>query len=158
MSGGVRVLCPEGGAEGVDFSYGCSSEFTFELTAHGKAGLLSEEVLAEVDFAVVHGDIGEVHRGDLEHVARSLSVRLGDEGSVEVDESFVVEEFVDGESHGVTDSEDGTEGVGAESHVGHAPEVFEGGVLLLERISHRVAFSDYLDLLGLDLDGLAATH
>ncbi len=75
---------------------------------------------------------------------------------MEIDEALVIEELVDGESHRVADAEDGTEGVGPEAHVCDAAEILQGGVLLLERETHRVAFADDLDLLRLDLHMLAA--
>ena len=154
---GVGVLRPEGGAEGVDLAHGGGAELALELAAHGEAGLLAEEVLGEIHIALlVQRDVLEVHRGDLEHVAGALRVGFGDERGVQIDEALVVEELVDGESHGVADAEDGAEGVRPEAHVRDAAEVLQGGVLLLEREAHRVAFADDLDLLGLDLHGLAA--
>ena len=42
--------------------------------------------------------------------------------------------------------------------MGYAAQIFEGSVLLLERISHRVAFSQHLYPGGLYLDGLAASE
>ena len=65
---------------------------------------------------------------------------------------------MDGEGHGVADTENGPEGVGPEAHVGDAAEVLEGGVLLLEGEAHWVAFSQHLYLPGLDFHGLAAAH
>ena len=76
---------------------------------------------------------------------------------MEVHKPLLIEELVDGEGHGVTDAEDGPEGVGPEAHMGNASEELKGGVLLLERETHRVAFSKHFNCLCLDLHGLAAS-
>ena len=50
---GVRVLCPEGRAEGVYLAEGRSSELAFELTAHRQGGLFSEEIPAVIYLALL---------------------------------------------------------------------------------------------------------
>ena len=75
---------------------------------------------------------------------------------MQIHESFLLEERMDGIGHCVPYPEDCSERVGPESHVCDCPEIFEGGVLLLERISHRVTFTVQFDFLCLDLDTLAA--
>ena len=77
---------------------------------------------------------------------------------MQVHEAFLIEELVDGEGHGVADAEDGTEGVGPEAHVRYAAEELQGGVLLLERETHGVAFAQHFHFRGLDLHGLPAAH
>ena len=156
---GVGVLGPEGGAEGVDFTYSRGSQFAFQLSGNGEGGLLPEEVFGEVHVALlVQGDVLQVQGGYLEHVSGTLGIAFRNEGGVEIDESLLVEEAVDGEGHLVADSQNGAEGVGPQTHVGHAAEVFQGGVLFLEREAHRVALSQHLDVRGLDFNGLAAAH
>ena len=155
---GVGVLGAEGGAEGVDFAYGCGSELTFELTAYREAGHLAEEVLLVVGLALlVLGNVAKVERGDLEHLACALGVGLGDQGSVEVDESLVVEILVDGVGHLAAEPVDGSEGVGAGTKVSYRPQILEGGVLLLERVAHGVAFAVDLNFGRLDFDCLTAS-
>ena len=100
-------------------------EFTFELAAHGKTCLLAEEVLAEVHFAVVHRNFGEVECRHLEHVACTFCVRLCNERSMEIYESLALEERVDGKRHGIPDSENGTESVGSQPHVSNCSQIFE---------------------------------
>ena len=125
MSRSVGVLCPECRTESIDFTYSCSSELTFELAAHGKTCLLAEEVLAEVHFAVVHRNFGEVECRHLEHVACTFRVRLCNERSMEIYESLALEERVDGKRHGIPDSENGTESVGSQPHVSNCSQIFE---------------------------------
>ena len=154
---GVGVLRPEGGAEGVDLAHGGGAELALELAAHGEAGLLAEEVLGEIDIALlVQRDVLEVHRGDLEHVAGALRVGFGDERGMQIDEALVVEELVDSERHRVADAQDGPEGVRPQAHVRDAAQVLQRRVLLLQGEAHRVALADDFDFLGLDFHGLAA--
>ena len=156
---GVGVLRAEGRPEGVDLAERGRSELPFELSAHGQARLLAEEVLAVVDFALlVPGDVVEVKGRHREHLARTLGIGCGDEGSVQIYEALGMEIFVDCEGHLAAEPEDCAEGVGSGTHVRHCPEVFEGGVLLLQGIAHGVALTVDGNLLCLDLHALSATH
>ena len=156
---GVGILCAEGGAEGVDFAYCGCTKFTLQLAGHGEACLLAKEVFAEVHVSLlVQGDVLEVHCGYLEHVSCALSIGLSDERSVEIDKALVVEELVDGKSHGVADAQDGAEGVGPEAHVRYAAEILKGCILFLEGETHWVALSQDFNLGCLDFHGLAAAH
>ena len=146
VAGSVGVFCAEGRTEGVDFAYGCCSKLAFKLAAYGKGSLLAKEILAEVYFTVVYGYVCKVHGSNLEHIACTLCVRLGDKGSMKIYKTLVVEEFMDGKGHCVTDTKDGTEGVCPEPHVCNCPEVLKCGILLLEREAHRIAFAQNLNL------------
>ena len=152
----IGVLGTEGRTESIDLAYGSSAELAFKLAADGKAGLFAEEVLAEIDLALMHRNICKIHGSNLEHVACTLCVRLCDERSMEIYEALVVEELMDSESHCVPDTEHCAESVGAEPHMGNRTEVLEGSILLLEREAHRIAFAIDFDLLCLDLYSLAA--
>ena len=98
----------------------------------------------------------KVHRGYLEHITCTLCIRLGDKGSMKIYESLVVEEFMNGECHGVTDAEHSPEGIGPEPHVGYCPQILKGSVFLLKREAHWVTFSKNLYLLCLYFNGLSA--
>ena len=159
MPWSVGVLSPESRTESVDLADGRRSKLTLKLSAHGKARLLSEEVLAEINFPVLFlGNVLKIESRDLEHVSRSLCVRFCDKRCVEVNESLVVEELVNGERHGVTDSQHCSERVCPRTEVRDCAEIFKRSVLLLERVPDRVAFSEHLDLLCLDLDCLSASY
>ena len=67
-----------------------------------------------------------------------------------------MEILVDGEGHLAAEAEHRPEGVSARAHMRDRAQIFEGRILLLEGITHRVAFSQNLDFRGLDLHGLAA--
>ena len=130
---------------------------SMQLISHGKAGLLSEEILGEVRLALlVLRHIVQVECGYLEHLSCTLAVRCRDERGVEIYESLAVEVLMDGEGHLVAHAEDCTEGVGPWTHVSDCSEILERSILLLERIAHRVALTVNLDGACLDLHCLAA--
>ena len=160
MAGGVGVLGPEGGSEGVDFSECRSAQLALELSAHGKRRPAAEEVFAVVNFSLFvfrQGSV-EVEGRHLEHIAGSFRIRGGDERGVEVHEALGVEVLVDCEGHLAAQAEHRTEGVGAGAHMCHRPEVLERSVFLLQGIAHRVAFAIDGYLRGADFHGLAAAH
>ena len=64
---------------------------------------------------------------------------------------------MDCKGHLVTDSEDCTECVCPRSHVGNRSQIFERGILFLERVSHWVALSVDFDFAGLDFNALSAS-
>ena len=135
------------------------NEFALKLPAHRQTGLLAEEILGVVDAALlVAGHVLEIEGRYLEHLACTLGIGGCDQRGVEVDEALAVEILVDGEGHLAAQAVDGAEGVGAGTQVRDGPQVFEGRVLLLQRIAHRVAAAVDRDLLVLDLHGLAAAH
>ena len=159
VTGSVGILCAESGAEGVDFTNCGGSKLTFQLAGNGEGGLLAEEVLGEVNVALlVQGDVLQVHGGYLEHVSCAFGIGFRDERGMEIHEALFIEELVDGKGHGVADAENCAEGVGPEAHVGYAAEVLKGGVLFLEGEAHGVAVSKDLDFRSLDFHGLAAAH
>ena len=159
VAGRVGILCTEGGAKGVDFTYSGGTQLTLQLTGYGEGGLLSKEVLAEVYVALlVQRNVLEVHGGYLEHVSCALSVGLGDEGSVQVYKAFLVKEGMDGVGHGVTDAKDGAKGIGSEAHVGYAAEILQRSVLFLKRETHGIAVSQNFHFRGLDFYSLTTSH
>ncbi len=158
VAGCIGILGAEGRTEGVDFTHGRGTQFAFQLAADGQGSLLAEEILAEIHFAVVLGHVLEVHRGHLEHIACTFGVAFGDERGIQIDEALVVEELVDGEGHGVTDAEHGTEGIRAQAHVGDAAQVLQRCILLLQGIAHGIALAIDFNAGGLDFHGLAAAH
>ena len=64
---------------------------------------------------------------------------------------------MDSERHLAPQAEYGSEGIGPGTQVCDGPEVLEGGVFLLERVSHGVAGAVDGNLVRLDLDILAAS-
>ena len=152
--GGVGVLRPEGGAEGVHVAEGHGEVLGVELAGDGEVGALAEEVLAVVHGAVVVlGQVLQVQGGHPEHLAGALAVAGGDDGGVDVDEAPVLEEGVDGVGRHAAHPEGGGEQVGAGPQVLDGAQVLHAVALLLEGVVggggalHR-------DGGGLDLQGL----
>ena len=76
---------------------------------------------------------------------------------MEVEETSVVEVFVDGESHGVTQTEHAAEIVGSRTQMGDLTEELHGMTLLLQRILFRIGTTVNLYCFGLHLYRLALT-
>ena len=127
MSRGIGILSPECRAECIDFANGSRSKFAFELSAHGKAGLLPEKILIVVDFALLvpWKRFVKIQSGHLEHLSCTLTVRLSDERCVEINEALFLEECMNRIGHGVPDSEYRSKGVCPHSHVGNRPEILQ---------------------------------
>jgi hypothetical protein len=126
---GVGVLRPEGGAEGVDVAEGHGEVLRVELAGDREVGGLAEEVLGVVHGAVVlPGRVGDVQRGDLEHLTGALAVAGGDDGGVNVDKAAALEELMDGVGRHAPHPEGGGE------QVRPGPEMLDGAQIL-----HRVA-------------------
>ena len=147
----VAVLGTEGGTEGVDGSQGGGAKLALELTAHGEACLLAEEVVRIDDASVlVLLQVIEVLGGHLEHLSRTLAVACSDEGGVEIEVAMLMEIGMDSHRHVVADTHYGTECVGAQAHVGMLAHILEGLSLLLHGIV-GAAGAQHLNLSGLNL-------
>ena len=106
----------------------------------------------------MHRNFCEVKCRYLEHVSCTFRIGLSDERCVKIYETFALEERVDSESHGVPYSQDCSESIGPQSHVGYCPEIFQRSVFLLERVSHRVALAVDFDAFSLDFHVLSASE
>ena len=106
---------------------------------------------------MMHRNVGEIHGGNLEHVSCTLCVGFSDKRCVKVYEAFALEERMDSESHGISDTENRSECVCTESHVCHSSQIFQRCVFLLERIFHRIALTVDFDGVSLDLHMLSAS-
>ena len=85
------------GPEGVDAGQRQAVGLHVELAGHGEERRAAEEVLREVDRAVGRArQVGQVQRGDAEHLAGALGVAGGDDRRVDPEEAALVEEAVDG--------------------------------------------------------------
>ena len=103
---------------------------------------------------LILGELLEGECGDLELSTCTLTVGGCDQRSVEVIETTIVEELMDGECQGMTDAEHGAEGVGARTQVSLLAEEFQGVTLLLQRIGQRIGSAIYMERFGLNLHGL----
>ena len=73
---------------------------------------------------------------------------------MEIVEPVVVEILVDGESHGVADTQNGTEGVGAGTQVCDVTQELQRVTLLLQGVCLGIGRAVDLDLCGLNLYAL----
>ena len=154
MAGGVGVLRPEGGAEGVDVAESHGKSFAVKLAGNGQVGGLAEEVLGVIDLAVLGlGDVVQVKGGDLEHFARALAVGAGDQGRVDIHKVPILEELVDGHSGKAADTEHRLKGVGAGTQMVDGAQELHGVALGLQGVvAGGGAFHG--NALGLNLKGL----
>ena len=154
----VRVLGTERRSEGVDGSQGGGCQLAFQLSGYGQAGLLAEEVVVIDDGSVlVLLQVVQILGGHLKHLPGTFAVGGCDDGGVEVEEAFFVEELVDGNGHVVTDAVHGSKCVGSRTQVGDFAQKLHGVSFLLKRIG-VVASTQYLYLAGLDFGFLSGTN
>ena len=154
MARRVRVLGTERRTEGIDCTESRGTQLALQLSAHCERSLLSEEVVVVDDFSVfVLLQVVEVLRRHLEHVASSLAVAGGNKRRVEIVEAMLMEVGMNGHSHVMAYAHHGSEGVGAQTHVGMLTHILEGLPLLLHGIS-TVAETINDKFLGLDLTTL----
>jgi len=81
---------------------------------------------------------------NLEHLSSTLAVRGGDDRSVDVEETSLLEEKMSGESEVVTNTTHSTNGVGTRTQMSNFSQVLIGMLLLGQRILARVTRSDDL--------------
>ena len=154
MALGVGVLGAEGGAEGVHIAKGHGEVLGIQLTGHGEAGLLAEEILGIVHLAILGlGDVVEVEGGHLEHLAGALTVGAGDDGGLDIDEAPALEELVDGVGRRGADAEGSGEQVGAGAQMLDSTQELHAVALLLQGVI-RGGLALHLDGVGLHLQRL----
>jgi len=139
----VAVLGAEGRAERVDVPERERETLAVELSGHGQAHGLCEEVLVEIDRAVGEPRrVGGVERRHAEHLARALAVAAGQYRRVHVDEAAVVEEAVDRLRSDRAHAERALEQVRARAQVLYRAQVLERVALLLQRVVARALAED----------------
>mgnify|MGYP001646557849 CR=1 FL=1 len=135
---GVGILGAEGGTEGVDVAESHGEVLGVELAGDGQAGLLAEEVLRIIDLAILGlGDVLEVERRDLEHLARALAVGAGDDGGVDVGEAAALKELMHREGRGGAHAEGRVEKVRARAEMLDGAQELDAVALLLQGIVRR---------------------
>ena len=151
---GVGVLGAERGAEGVHIAEGHGKVLGVQLAGHGEAGLFAEEVLGVVHLPVLGpGDVVEIQRGHLEHLAGALAVGAGDDGGLDIDEAPALEELVNGVGRHGADAEGGGKQIGAGPQVLDGAQELHAVALLLQGIVGG-GLTLHLDGVGLDLQRL----
>ncbi len=132
---GIGVLRPECGPKGIYASESHGEILRVELAGHGEVGMLAEEILGEVNGAVLFfRRVAEIQGGHLEHLAGPFAIAGGNDGGVNVDEAPVLEEAVDGVGSHAAHPEGGGEQVGAGTQVLDGAQVLHAVALLLQGV------------------------
>ncbi len=151
---GVGILGAEGGAEGVHITEGHGEVLGIQLTGHGQAGFLAEEVLGVVHLPVLGlGDVVQVQGGHLEHLAGALAVAAGDDGGLHIHEAPALEELMHRVGRHGANAERGGEQVGTGPQVLDGPQELHAVALLLQGVIRRGLALD-LDAVGFHLQRL----
>ena len=124
------------------------------MPADGQRGGPAKEVLPVVDLCLDLGQPLEVQRRHLEHLTGTLAVTGGDDRRVNVDESTVLEEAVDGRRQRVADAGNRPKRVRPRPQVGDLPEELETVTLLLQRIVLGIRLADHFQRLDPQFDPL----
>ena len=158
---GVGILRPEGGTEGIHVTKGHGEVLGIQRAGHGEAGLFAEEVLAVIHLPVFGpGNVVEIQRRHLKHLAGAFAVGAGDDGSVDIYEATALEELVDGVGCYAADPEGSGEQVGAGPQMLDGPQELHAVALFLQGIVGG-GLALHLDGDGLDLErllGLGRQH
>ena len=121
----VAVFGAERGTESIDVAKSHSTQLTFQLSGNGQVGVLAEEVLLVIDLTILGArDVVQIESGDVEHLTGALRIGSGDQRGVEIEETSVVEVFMDGESHGVTQTQHTAKIVRTRTQVGNLAQEF----------------------------------
>ena len=135
VPGGVGILCPEGGAKGVDVTESHGIGFTVQLAGNRQIGGLAKEILAEVHLAILgFGNVVQVQGGHLEHFTGALTVGTGNEGRMDIDEIPLLEELVDGICSQGPYTKYSLEHIGTGTQMGHGAQKFHRVALFLHGI------------------------
>src|SRR5262249_45820942 len=138
----------EGGAERVHVGEGEREDLGFELSTDSEIGSSAEEI-----FGIIR--LTWLERGYAEHGAGTFGIRGRDDRCMDVEESALLEEFVDSEGERIAHAEDGAEGVAAHTEMRDLAQKLHSVAFLLERITRRVGGAVNLKLAGAEFHGLA---
>ena len=92
----VRVLCTERRTECINTAECLRIGLAVQLSAYRQVGLFSKEILTVIDASVfVFRKILHIQRRYTEHLSRTLAVASGDQRSVHIHKSPLLEKAVD---------------------------------------------------------------
>ena len=135
MAGGIGILRPEGGAEGV-YVFKCKGiRFAVQLSADGKIGGLAEEVLAKVHLSLLGlGNVVQIQSSHLKHLPCPLAVAACDQRGMDIHEASLVEKAVNGIGNQGANTKDCLKGIGSGAQMRNGPQILKAMTLLLQRI------------------------
>ena len=120
--------------------------------------MFSEEILLEIHLTILGArNVVQVESSDIEHLAGTFCIRTCDERGVQIEETLVVEEFMDSESHGVTETQHAAKVIGTGTQVSDSAQELHGVTLFLQRIHFGVGSAIHLDGVSLNFHRLSLT-
>jgi len=138
----IGVFGTESGSKRINGTERHRTELAFELSGNRQVRLPAEKILRIINFSFLRpGHIVHIQCGHLEHGAGTLGIGSRDDGRVEIVESPVVEELVNGIRHVVTHAKNGSKRVCPRAQVSDLPQELQRVTLLLQRIRCRICRS-----------------
>ena len=138
----VGVFSPKRGPEGVYLPQCHRTQLSFQLSAYGKIGGLSEKVLSEVHFIRIRfWNVVQIQCGHLEHLACSFSIASRDDRGVHLEKPTVREELVNGKIQRMANTKDGSEGACSKPQVCLFTQKLHGVPFHLNRKRFRIGIA-----------------
>src|SRR5699024_6291992 len=154
MAGRVGILRTECRSECIDITEGLCKCLCVELSAYRQACVFVEEILAVIDASIFQfRRILKIHCRYLEHLSCTLTVASGDQRSVHIHESSLLEELVNRVGCKRTYAEHCLERICSWAQMCHCSYKFQCVALLLKRVV-RSGSSFYRNLFCLNLKRL----
>ena len=152
----IGVFRTESRTECINLSQSRSRQFTFQLSGNGQARLFTEEIVIINDRSVfILLQIIEVHGRHLEHLTRTFTVGSCDQRCMEIEEPSVMEKFMNGISHVMTNTEYRTECIRTWTEMSDLTQELHRMAFFLQRISIRIGRTVNFYFSSLDLHILA---
>ena len=152
----IGVFRTESRAECINLSQSRSGQFTFQLSGNSQARLFAKEIIFINDRSVfILLQIVQVHGCHLEHLACTFTVRSCNQRCMEIEEPSVMEKFMNGISHVMTNTEHCTECIRTWTEMSDLTQEFHRMTFLLQRISIRIGRTVNFYFSSLDLHILA---
>ena len=158
VTGGIGVFRTERRPERIDSAQRRSGKFTFQLTGNRQTRLLSEKIVIVDNRTVfVFLQIIKVHRSNLKHLSGSFAVGSRNDRRMKIEEPFLMEEFMNGNSHIVTDTEHSTECIRTRTQMGYLAKELHRVPFFLQRI-RIVASTQHFNFTCLDFSFLTGAY
>ena len=152
----IGVFRTESRTECINLSQSRSRQFTFQLSGNGQARLFTEEIVIINDRSVfILLQIIEVHGRHLEHLTRTFTVGSCDQRCMEIEEPSVMEKFMNGISHVMTNTEHRSECIRTWTEMSDLTQELHRMAFFLQRISIRIGRTVNFYFSSLDLHILA---
>ena len=131
----VGIFRPERRSEGIDIAECLGERLALHLAGHGEIRRFSEEILREIDLSLLRlRHIHKIQRRDLEHLARSLGIRSGDQRRMHIDEAPLLKELMNGVGNQRPDAKSRLKRIRAHSEMRNRPKVLKTVPFFLHRV------------------------